>query len=260
MTLAYERRGDGEPLVLIHGIGSYWRVWEPVMDLLARQREVIAVDLPGFGESPLGAAKTMSPADHARAVAELLDELGLETAHVAGNSMGGGAALEVARMGRARSATCLSPVGFWTKRERAYSEAVLRASMAGARALAPVAPLAGGGPLRRTLALWHVVGRPWRMPADQAAGAIRNLAASTGSDPSFAGFRGWRFRDGHEVRCPVTVAWARHDWILLPRQAARARRALPAARHVWLTGCGHVPTWDDPEQVARVLLEGSSRP
>jgi pimeloyl-ACP methyl ester carboxylesterase len=50
------------------------------------------------------------------------------------------------------------------------------------------------------------------------------------------------------------VAWAEKDRLLLPREAARAREALPFARHIVLPGCGHVPTWDDPELVARAIL------
>ncbi|MDQ4040725.1 MAG: alpha/beta hydrolase, partial [Actinomycetota bacterium] len=102
-----------------------------------------------------------------------------------------------------------------------------------------------------------LVARPWRIPPADAAPALRNIANAPGADPTFRGFRGWRFRDGDELACPVTIAWAQHDRILIPRQAHRARRALPDARHLTLRGCGHVPTWDDPEQVARVLLEGS---
>ncbi|MDQ4040208.1 MAG: alpha/beta fold hydrolase, partial [Actinomycetota bacterium] len=125
-ALAHDRCGSGEPLVLIHGIGSQRQVWGPVMDRLTPQREVVALDLPGFGDSPVAPDAELTPAGHARYVAALLDELGLKRPHVAGNSLGGGVALELARMGRARSATGLSPVGFWTERERAYSEAVLR--------------------------------------------------------------------------------------------------------------------------------------
>ena len=59
---------------------------------------------------------------------------------------------------------------------------------------------------------------------------------------------------------PATVAWGERDRLLIfSRQAPRARRMLPGARHVVLHGCGHVPTWDDPEQVARVLLEASGQ-
>jgi pimeloyl-ACP methyl ester carboxylesterase len=58
---------------------------------------------------------------------------------------------------------------------------------------------------------------------------------------------------------PTTVAWGERDRLLIySRQAPRARRRLPGARHVTLAGCGHVPTWDDPEQVATVILEASN--
>ena len=258
-TLAHERRGSGEPLVLVHGIGSQWQVWEPVLDALARERDVIAVDLPGFGDSPPGDGP-MTAAGHADAVAGLLDELGLESAHVAGNSLGGGIALELGRTGRARSVTCLSPVGFWNEREQGYSRASLRLSVRAARALAPVAPAVCATGMGRTLAFGQVVARPWRIPAPEAVGALRNLAASPGFERTLDGFTGWRFHDGEQIDCPVTIAWAQRDWLLIPRQANRARRALPQARHVTLTGCGHVPTWDDPDQVAKVLLEGSSAP
>ena len=66
-----------------------------------------------------------------------------------------------------------------------------------------------------------------------------------------------RFSGGEEIDVPVTIAWGEKDRLLLPRQAARAAEAIPTARIVTLYGCGHVPTYDDPEQVASVLLDGS---
>jgi pimeloyl-ACP methyl ester carboxylesterase len=257
MPLSHDRRGAGDPLVLIHGIGSQWQMWAPVLPALARERDVIAVDLPGFGGSPPGNGQ-MTASGHAEAVAGLLDELGLESAHVAGNSLGGGIALELGRSGRARSVTCLSPIGFWNDREQAYSRALLLLSVWGARALAPVAPAVCATVGGRALVFPHVAARPWRMSAPEAVGALRNLAASPGFERTLDGFTDWRFQHGEQIDCPVTIAWAQRDWLLLPRQANRARRALPRARHVTLTGCGHVPTWDDPDQVARVLLEGSA--
>src|SRR4051812_15908837 len=89
--LAYDRTGRGEPLVLVHGQGFSRRCWDPIIDLLAADRDVIAVDLPGHGESPRQPKGTGSaPHDLAIAVAELLDGLDLPTVHVAGNSSGGG--------------------------------------------------------------------------------------------------------------------------------------------------------------------------
>src|SRR4051812_50074003 len=89
MPLAYVRRGSGPPLVLVHGIGSQWQMWEPVLDRLARERDVVALDLPGFGDSP-PLPGTPSVEALARAVADFLGELGIERPHTAGELPRGG--------------------------------------------------------------------------------------------------------------------------------------------------------------------------
>jgi pimeloyl-ACP methyl ester carboxylesterase len=257
MALAHIRRGSGPPLVLIHGIGSQWQMWQPVLDRVSREREVVAVDLPGFGES---AELRTPPTIEALAdsVAGFLDEIGLDRPHVAGNSLGGAVALAMARAGTARSATVLSPAGFANMREGRYARAVLISSRWSAQRLDAHAEAVSGGPVRRTLAFGHLVARPWRIPADEAAGAMRNLARCPGFEATLKAIAEHTF-GGHTLDCPVTVAWGEKDRLLIySRQSARARRLLPDARHVTLTGCGHVPTWDDPEQVARVLVEGSA--
>src|SRR5919204_4401253 len=95
-AIAYDRHGSGEPLVLIHGIGHRRQVWDPVIPLLGRDFEVIAIDLPGFGESPVppdGHVYDMpSTADRLDAFFHSLD---LDRPHVAGNSLGGAVALEL---------------------------------------------------------------------------------------------------------------------------------------------------------------------
>src|SRR3954447_5182417 len=96
--LAHERRGAGAPLVLLHGIGSSRHVWEPIVPALAEQADVVAIDLPGFGESPpLPAGVEPVPSAIADRVAELLDQLGVSVPHVVGNSLGGWVGLELAR-------------------------------------------------------------------------------------------------------------------------------------------------------------------
>jgi pimeloyl-ACP methyl ester carboxylesterase len=257
MSLAHVRRGSGPPLVLIHGIGSQWQMWRPVLGRVSREREVVAVDLPGFGDTPpLPGRPTVEAL--ADAVGEFLDGIGLRGAHAAGNSLGGAVALELARAGAARSACVLSPAGFGNMREGRYARGLLISSRRVARQLDAYADVVAGGPVRRTLAFGHLAARPWRIPADEAAGAIRNLARSPGFEATLAALADHAF-GGHTLDCPVTVAWGEKDRLLIySRQSARARRLLPDARHATLYGCGHVPTWDDPEQVARVLLEASS--
>ena len=111
MTALY-RGGAGEPLLLLHGVTSSWRAWKPVLPMLEQHHDVWAVTMPGhLGGPPLpdGGFSIDVVVD---ALIEQLDELGIdEDPHVVGNSLGGWAALELARRGRARSVVALSPAG-----------------------------------------------------------------------------------------------------------------------------------------------------
>jgi pimeloyl-ACP methyl ester carboxylesterase len=257
VRLNHIRVGSGDPLLLVHGLGSHYKVWEPVLERLGAEREVIGVDLPGFGDSPpLRGAPSVEAL--AQAVADLMGELGIGRPHAAGNSLGGGVALELGRRGHARSVCVLSPAGFGTMREGSWARMLLLSSRRVAQRFDRHAELLVGGPVRRTLAWWHLAGRPWRIPADEAAGAMHNLARSPGFETTLDALREHRF-GGHTYEVPVTVAWGERDRLLIyGRQSTRAQRLLPDARHVTLEGCGHVPTWDDPDQVTRVLLEASA--
>jgi len=113
-TLASDTVGSGPSLVLVHGIGSRRQVWDPVVPLLADRYAVTTVDLPGFGESPpLPPGADVSGPGLAAVVAEFCADRGLERPHVAGNSLGGWIALELARSGVAASATGICPAGLW---------------------------------------------------------------------------------------------------------------------------------------------------
>jgi pimeloyl-ACP methyl ester carboxylesterase len=256
VPLTFHRGGSGEPLLLVHGIGSQWQVWRPVLDALAAEREVVAIDLPGFGGSPpFPDDVEPSPEALAGAVSAFLDELGWERPHVAGNSLGGWIALELAKTGRARSACALSPAGWWNRWERTYATVSLRNARAGAVAIQDHVDRLYASPGVRRAALAQMTAHGERMPAEEAAAAMRNLAASPGFEATLDAMSQRHFTGASAVTgVPVTVAWAERDRLLLPRQAARARAALPAARHVTLFGCGHVPTWDDPALVARTIL------
>src|SRR5918992_5733673 len=109
VTPAYARLGSGPPLLLVHGLGSCKEMWRPLLPALAREREVVAVDLPGFGASPPGPRTVEGLAE---ALAAFAAELGLERPHVAGNSLGGGVALVMGSMGVCGSVCAVSPIGF----------------------------------------------------------------------------------------------------------------------------------------------------
>lgn len=253
-----ERRGRGGPLLLIHGAGSYRRVWDPVLDRLARERDVISVDLPGHGDSPLMEEGTPpTPANFARLMVAFLQELGLESAHVAGNSSGGWTALEMAKLGHARSVTALSPAGLRNKGTPRQVIWVFRFSHVLARQLGRAAPLLLTTGPGRTLLLSQFFGRPWKMPVDAAVGAVRNFADSPGLWPHIKATSRERFSCGRGIEVPVTVAWGSREVLLLPGQARSREELPPRTRWIGLPGCGHVPTYDDPALVARVILEGS---
>ena len=253
------RRGSGEPYVLIHGIGARAELWEPVMDALAERYSVVAVDLPGFGRSH---AQVQRPTidRQTEAFAGWLRDEGLAGCHVAGNSMGAAIALELARRRAVRSAVAIAPAGFWTGKERRWCQDSLARAKAQIRVLRPVLPALVANPVGRAVFGWQLFGRPWAVPADELVGASDALLGAEAFDEALALFDDYTFHDAEQLDgVPVTVVWGSRDRLLLARrQAARARRVLPGARHEWLEGAGHLPMWDAPEAVAAVLAEGAA--
>jgi len=254
-AINHHREGAGPPLVLLHGIGHHWQAWRPVISLLSGQFDVIACDSPGFGASPpLPAGVPPRIGSYVEAFRGFFAELELRRPHVAGNSMGGAIALELARAGAVSSACALSPAGFWTEHERRISQRSLRTLAQLPAPLRPAVAALAGTRAGRTVLFAQLVGWPVRMPASEAIATLRDAWAA----PAFAGalnaFSEYTFADGEELRgTPVTVAWGVRDRLLsYKRQAPRARAMLPWARHLTL-GAGHVPFFDDPAAVAEVV-------
>jgi pimeloyl-ACP methyl ester carboxylesterase len=256
---AFHRGGAGSPLVLLHGLGASWRVWLPVLEALEAEHEVYALTLPGHhGGAPLEPAAAVSIAALADGVERLLDAHGLVNAHVAGNSLGGWLGLELARRGRARSVVALSPAGGWARprdlRRVVRLVAAGNASMRRAHALR-LDPLLRSAHVRR-LALRSVMERGDRLSAAELSLLVED---SLGCE-AFAGFLSWirlaRPIAPATVRCPVRIAWPLRDrTIPFERYGRPVLAALPEAEHVTLRGVGHVPMYDDPELVARTILE-----
>jgi pimeloyl-ACP methyl ester carboxylesterase len=260
VDIVFERRGEGPPLVLLHGIGHRWQAWQPVMDRLAEERDVIAVDLPGFGQSPPLPDGTPYTVDSAmNALAETFAELGVDRPHIAGNSLGGLFSLEAADRGLVSSATVLSPAGFFTAPELRYASAVLRGARLGAGVPELVLRQLARSPRRRAAMFGMIYGRPDLLEIDALLGDARAMRTAVGFEPTLKAGRKVRFL-GACADVPVTIGWGTRDRLLRASQAVRAQRQLPNARFVWLEGCGHVPMGDDPALVAKVLLEGSAHP
>ncbi|KPI11124.1 hypothetical protein OK074_2951 [Actinobacteria bacterium OK074] len=259
VSVAYARVGGGEPLLLLHGIGHHWQAWDPVLPVLAAERDVIAIDLPGFGASPaLPDGLTHDLPTMNTVLRALCEALGVERPHVAGNSLGGLLALELGREKLARSVTALSPAGFWTPVEKRYAFGVLLAMRQAARRMPlPVVERLSRTAAGRSLLTGTIYARPGRRAPSAVVAETLALAQAEGFSDTLRAGGSVRFVDD-VVGVPVTVAWGTKDRLLVRRQGVRAKQVMPRARLVRLPGCGHVPMNDDPALVARVILDGSS--
>ncbi|GAA2558390.1 alpha/beta fold hydrolase [Winogradskya consettensis] len=240
--IAYERRGEGPPLILLHGLGSRRQAWAPVVPEVSRHREVIGLNLPGPG----------TVGEFADRVAGFLDEHGIDRPEVAGNSLGGGIALELAGRGLVSAVTAFSPIGFWRTPGRLWCQSAVTAARGGAIALRPLLPrLLDTRPGRSVLC-----GLFFADPVRVAPRTCLEDARALSTWPGFVTTRNamGRWRPPALDGLPVTIAWGTRDAILPYRtQARRARDLLPGARHVALDGCGHVPFPDDPQRCAELL-------
>ncbi|MEB8344227.1 alpha/beta fold hydrolase [Streptomyces endophyticus] len=258
VRLAYERTGSGEPLLLLHGIGHHWEAWQPVLPILAAERDVIAVDLPGFGKSPaLPDGFAYDLAGVVPVLEAFCRHLGVERPHVAGNSLGGLLALDLGREKLVRSVTALSPAGFWTGAERRYAFGTLLAMRAAARAMpVPVIERLSRSAAGRAALTSTIYARPGRRSPEAVVAETLAMREATGFRETLEAGRSVLFQDDIED-VPVTIAWGTNDRLLVRRQGIRAKHVIPQARLIKLPRCGHVPMNDDPALVARVILDGS---
>ena len=250
------RQGSGEPLVLVHGVGHHHQAWRPVVERLG-DFDVLATDSPGFGRSPaLPAGVDPTVWAYADAFQAFFAEQGLDRPHVAGNSMGGAIALELARRGAVRSATAFSPAGFWTAGELRYAQLSLGVLAGLPRPLRPAVVRAARTRAGRAALFAQLVKRPGDVPADEAVSTLRDAWAAPAFAGALAAFDHYEFTAGNELDdARVTVAWGDTDRLLpVRRQAPRARAALPRARHV-LLDAGHLPYTDAPDAVAALVRE-----
>jgi pimeloyl-ACP methyl ester carboxylesterase len=255
----YIERGNGRPLILLHGAGSSARAWLPIMDRLSAHRHAIALDFPGFGKTPAmrGRAFTMDWA---------MQELAAELTHhdiegpvdIAGNSMGGWFALEAAKRGMARSVVAISPAGLWARGLPLRTQGQFALAASGAWiAYTPVRYLLHVPAIRKR-ALSVALAHADRMPARDA---ISKLQEVTRSVPTLLRMRGeagrTRFEGGQHLSIPITVAIGTEDRMVRPSDG-QFRDQLPAhTRWLELPDVGHTPMAEAPNLVADTILAGT---
>ena len=256
MNLHVVKRGEGKPLLLLHGIGGSWRSWDPIIDRLAAQREVIAVDLPGHGQSPALAGEN-SIYTLTDALIAWLEENRLTGIDCVGSSMGARVVLELARRGALGAVVSLDPGGFWEGWQVPAFYYSIAASVRLVRLLQPVMPALAGNALGRTLLLAQFSVRPWKVPAEVALNELRSLARTSNFDELLKQLAYGKTQQGApkgSIRAPLVIGWGRQDRVVLPSQSAGAMAAFPDARLHWFDACGHYPHWDQPAQTTELIL------
>lgn len=254
----FVRRGSGKPLLLIHGIGSSHRSWDLIINELSIHRDVIALDLPGFGVTPPLSGET-SIRTLADAVTDFLDDHNLLGIDAVGSSMGARLVLELARRGGVLGAVVsLDPGGFWAGWEVPFFYHSVRLSAKLVGALQPVLPTLTANSISRSLLFIQFSARPWAIPAPVAlqelqtftptpvfSELLHNLAHGEPQQGAPAG----------SIMHPLVIGWGRQDRVCLPRQANRALALFPDAALHWFDDCGHFPQLDVPHETTQLILD-----
>ncbi|CAN7293420.1 MULTISPECIES: alpha/beta fold hydrolase [unclassified Variovorax] len=258
MLINCVRRGQGKPLLLVHGLGSSWRSWQTIMEPLAAKRAVVAIDLPGFGKSPPLAGE-VSLQTLANAITEFLREHDLIGTDAVGSSMGARLVLELARRGGVLGCVIsLNPGGFWAGWERQVFHASIWLSVRLVRALQFAMPTITAHEWSRRLLLTQFSAQSAMLAPSLVLEEMRSCAAARSFDLVLRDLVHGAPPQGATIgsmRKPLVIGWGRMDRVCFPQQAARAQRLFPDARLHWFERCGHFPHWDAPEETARLILE-----
>src|SRR5947209_3467329 len=252
--------GSGEPVLLLHGFLMSQTVWEPVAPRLAGtgRYEVFAPTMAGHNGGPYAGTWLLSTSVLADHLERQLDELGWETAHMVGNSLGGWVAFELERRGRARSVTGIGAAGGWTRWSPIKFE-VIGKFIAGMPLLA-LARLLGQRtlqlPFSRRLATLPLSATPDGVSERQLAGVIEDAAhcpayfqllAKTLLQPGLLELA--------ETAVPVQLLLCEKDRVVPPRRFSRHFTDFlpPGTRITELDGVGHVPMFEAPDRVTAAI-------
>lgn len=257
MAMNFIRRGSGKPLLLIHGLGSSYHAWDLVIDDLSTQRDVIAVDLPGFGDTPPLPGET-SIRTLADAVTEFLREQDLLGIDAVGSSMGARLVVELARRGGVLGAVVsLDPGGFWQGWEIPFFYHSVRLSAQLVDALQPALPALTANPISRTVLFAQFSAHPWKIPAPIALQELRTFRPTPPFTELLDNLAHGERQQGApagSIQHPLVIGWGRQDLVCFPNQSNMALKLFPDAQLHWFAHCGHFPQLDVPEATTRLIL------
>lgn len=258
MKLNFTRKGNGRPLLLIHGLGGSSKSWDNIVDTLALNREVIAIDLPGFGDTPpLEGEVTMSRL--ADAVTTFLKENNLIGIDAVGSSMGARLVLELARrqniLGKVIS---LDPGGFWKGLETRFFFLSIYISIRLIRLLKSFLKIISYSKMGRSILLLQFSANPQKLPGAIVLSELNDYVKSKSFDSLL-----WNLAYGEKqqgtsagsINDSIVIVWGKKDRVCFPSQAKRALAKFPGAKLIWLEDCGHFPHWDKPEETVKIILE-----
>lgn len=248
--------GEGDPLLLIHGMGSASTAWKLIKPELISDYKVITVDLPGHGETPLVEGSAMDPNSLARYVLHEMDVLGIERFDVCGNSLGGWVALELAALApnRINSVIGLAPAGLWLHPYNVRYPATALARFL-AKYTAKIAPTALHFEWARALGFWDLSPR-WREFSYQLClDAVEAMGKADGYYPAWDGMLMKRFDGKISSEIPVTIIFGDTDRTL-PATNCQERSVAPShARWIIFPETGHAPMWDSPSDVVAAIRQ-----
>jgi pimeloyl-ACP methyl ester carboxylesterase len=256
------RAGTGTPLLLLHGITAIWRAWSPILPHLEPHHDVIVPTLAGHGGGPLLDPQVAPSLEVLTdAIEDELDRLGLSKVHIVGNSLGGWIGIELARRGRADSLVLFSPAGAWrSQRSIELRAAGIRLSFDAMSRYSSRADAMVANPLLRRLLLAAQVAHPDRVPPEELAAVIRASSQAPVVAPLLRELPRRQVQPLPSDRdYPVRLVWGDSDRVLsFEGFGAPMLERLPGAELIHLHGVGHVPMSDDPEGVAKLILEVTS--
>jgi pimeloyl-ACP methyl ester carboxylesterase len=251
-------QNDHRPIVFVHGLSGQWQNWLENIPRFAQDRRVVAMDLPGFGLSPMPGERLSMPY-YGRVVAELCDKLGLSPAVLVGNSMGGYVAAEVAitRPDVVERLMLVSAAGV-SQMNVARSPALAFAKSAKLLAGSTVAQLrfVARRPHLRHWILSIVARHPSRIRGDAALEGMMKGTGKPGFEQALMACIDYDFRERlPQIGCPVLVVWGEFDAVIPVRDADVFLKLVPGARKIVLADTGHVPMLERPPTFNRILEE-----